>query len=104
MGWNYRVIRNRERDQMDPKKWVYWFAIHEAYYDDHGRIWAISKDAMGPHGETFAELRSDFTGFMAAFQKPALDYWRLPEKGAKGPCRGLECERVKEGRRGKRVR
>lgn len=104
MGWNYRVIRHRRTDITAKHRWVHWFEIHEAYYDDHGRIWAISKDGMGPHGETFAELRSDFAGFMAALQKPVLDEWKLPEKGAQGPCKGLECKRMKERKRGKRIR
>ena len=94
-GWNYRVLRHRQRDRLNKRRWVYWFAIHEAYYDDHGRIWAISKDGMSPHGETLAELRSDFTMFMNAFQKPVLDEWKLPEKEAQGPCKGHACKKGK---------
>jgi len=83
-GWNYRVIRHRGKDPLGKRKWVYWFSIHEAYYDDHGKIWATT-DACSPHGESEKELRADFCYFMEAFSKPVLNEWKLPEKGAKNP-------------------
>lgn len=96
-GWNYRVVRHREKDQLKRKKWVYWFSIHEAYYDDHGKIWATT-DACSPHGESLKELKTDFAYFMGAFSKPVLDEWKLPQKGAKGPGN------VKEKKHGERIR
>jgi len=86
-GWNYRVIRSREKNSLKKKEWVYWFGIHEAYYDDKARVWTITEDSVGPHGETVKELKTDFAYFMQAFSKPVLDGWKLPQKGAKGPNR-----------------
>lgn len=82
-GWNYRVIRHRTRVNKK-SRWMYWFAVHETYYDSNGLIRAWSEKPDYPQGDSLDELRDGFTLYMQAFQKPVLDEWKLPEKGAKG--------------------
>ena len=81
--WNYRVVR---RKRTDPDGKVFeGFAIHEAYYDDAGRVWAITENGSEPYGETLEEMREDFDGMAAALDAPALDYDAVPEPGAENP-------------------
>lgn len=61
MIWNYRVI---EHDK--------FFAIHEVYYNDKGKITAISEDPMHPHGNNLEELKGDMEYFFQAFSRPVL--------------------------------
>jgi len=61
MSWDYRVI---EHDGM--------FTIHEVYYNDKGDITSISKDPMGPSGDTLDELKVDIEYFLQALDMPVL--------------------------------
>ena len=90
-GWNYRVIRRRVGRR------AYTYSIYEAYYDDQGRIHSWSASPDYPQGDSFASLRREFTAYMQAFQKPVLDEWKLPEKGARGFVIGKEKRREKGG-------
>lgn len=67
MSWNYRVVKHIDKGEM-------WYAIHEAYYNKAGDIYAISTDEMSPHGETIKELKSDFRMMQKALNAPILDY------------------------------
>ena len=69
--WNYRIIR-KESEHEIMGKWVR-FGIHEVYYSD-GKPSMCSVDAMEPHGETLDELKEDLKHFLAALDKPVLNY------------------------------
>ena len=62
MNWDYRVIKH---DGM--------FTIHEVYYNDKGYITSISKDPMGPSGDTLEELKDDMKYFLQALDMPVLE-------------------------------
>jgi hypothetical protein len=61
--WNYRVIEN---DGV--------FAIHEAYYDDAGKVITIAVESVAPLGESLAELRADLEYYNQALARPVLRY------------------------------
>lgn len=82
-GWNYRIICHRERPTKK-SRWTYWFAVHEAYYDHNGLVHSWTATPVYPQGDSLKELRDGFTLYMQAFQKPVLNEWQLPEKGALG--------------------
>ena len=78
MTWQYRVLRSRWQSG---RKWAYHYAIHEVYGDS--KNW--TQDAMGPSGDTLAELKSDYEYMAEAFKLPVLDY--------------QTCQPIKGGRR-----
>lgn len=67
MSWNYRVIKRKFADE-------YRYAIHEAYYDDDGEIWSITKEPVEPQGETEKELADDVARYIKSLVRPVLDY------------------------------
>lgn len=65
MSWNYRVIKTTHGGED-------FFSIHEAYYNRFGKISAISRDAMEPHGATLEELGRDLSKMSQALHLPVL--------------------------------
>jgi len=82
--WNTRVVRKH-----DETSDITTFEIHEVHYDDNHQITAWTESAVGPFGETVAELEEDIKHFIEAIRKPILelehhaDGERLVEVGAK---------------------
>ena len=71
-GWNNRIVK---RDFVSPagrKESVY--GVVEAYYDDEGKVQAITEDFIVPISETKDGLVSELKRFLSAFDKPILDY------------------------------
>ncbi|MCF7826332.1 MAG: hypothetical protein K9N29_06750 [Candidatus Marinimicrobia bacterium] len=66
--WNTRVVR--KYDKTSDKS---TFEIHEVHYDDNHQITAWTESAVGPFGETLAELKEDIKHFIEAVQKPILE-------------------------------
>lgn len=87
--WNYRVVR---RDVGEDAI----LGIHEAYYDDQGRVSMISKEPDGVSAETVEGLREVLSWMREALEKPALDYDKIPEPGAAGPVAEAEEEEEEE--------
>lgn len=65
--WNYRVMRKKS------KNGEVRYAIHETYYDG-GKVTGWTRDAIGPRGDTLAELKNDYKFMASALKKPVLDY------------------------------
>ena len=59
--WNYRVVEN---DGV--------FAIHEAYYDDEGKVITITVEPVAPLGESLTELQTDLEYYSRALARPVL--------------------------------
>jgi len=74
MMWNYRVVRKKELTH-------FTYAVHEAYYDNNGKVGSITQKAINPFGETIEELRHSWLMMAEAFGKPILDYDDIPEPG-----------------------
>ena len=72
--WNYRVVRKKELTH-------FTYAVHEAYYDNNGKVGSITQKAINPFGETIEELRHSWLMMTEAFGKPILNYDDIPEPG-----------------------
>ena len=100
--WNYRVVRKKNTyiDPANKKERVdYTYAIHEAYYDENGRVGAITQEPVEPFGENVEELRHSWVMMAEAFGQPVLDYGNIPESGydrKKDPIGSVLDERLKE--------
>lgn len=82
--WNYRVVRKkhtwRHPDTQEEQS-SYSYGIHEAYYDQHGKVGMITEEAVEPYGETIEELRHAWVMMAEAFGLPLLDDEQIPEPG-----------------------
>lgn len=67
MSWNYRVLKTKDVDGSD-----FW-AVHEVYYDDTGRVETWTESHVYPSGENWAELSRDVGAYAKALMQPALD-------------------------------
>ena len=77
--WNYRLVRRKHPDGSRS------YAVHEAYYDEAGRIWAVTENPAEVFGTTLKEARGDSRAIARAFRLPILAWERLPDKRAKRP-------------------
>lgn len=67
--WNHRVVRHKgENNEPD------WYAIHEVYYDDLGKITGMTVDSASPFGESKNEIKREITNMLAACDKRVIDY------------------------------
>jgi len=78
MSWNWRVVRKTVGG-----KAIY--AVHEAYYDESGRVWAATEESVAAQGGSVKELEGELRQQLEALDKPVLDYDSIPEPGAVGP-------------------
>ena len=89
MSWNYRrVLRQYENGESE-------IAIHEAYYDSEGRVWAITTEpaqvcAILGESESEDPLRDVLIMMLKALDKPVLDFDGIPEPGAINPGSAIE--------------
>ena len=73
MTWNYRIVRQKGNDRLEPGQFFY--GIHEAYYDRAGQCYAITAEPVAPFGESAQELRQTLLMMkMDATKRPVLDY------------------------------
>ena len=83
MSWSYRIIRRRDPDGTPS------FALHEAYMDSEGRVYAITKEPAVAIGDTPAELYEVLMmqkmSAMKQQGRTILDYDAVPEPGAVEP-------------------
>lgn len=79
MSWNYRIVRTVEGGEEH-------FAVHEAFYDDAGRVWAITAEPVAAAGDTRAEVLAALADMIEdCEQAPVLDHDGVPEPGAVNP-------------------
>lgn len=77
--WNYRLVRRRMKGET-------FYDVHEAYYDDKQKVWAITQNPTTARGDTRDEVLQCLARMMNdILRAPVLDYNKVPEKGAKGP-------------------
>jgi hypothetical protein len=72
--WNYRVLK-----RTDQKSGEVIYAIHEVYYDEHGKPEGCTEENVAPMGESLAELQDDLDHYQQALKKPVLGYDSLEE-------------------------
>ncbi len=81
--WNYRVVRKKYElaTEDDENRSYYQYAIHEAYYDNNGKVGSITQEPIIPSGENIEELRHSWLIQAEAFGQPILDFDNIPEEG-----------------------
>jgi hypothetical protein len=82
MTWNHRVVK---RTYSTEKYSEDYFSIHEAYYDENGKIFAITDSGVPPGGESLEDLKWSVEQMKKALDHPVLDYDSIPEEGAINP-------------------
>ena len=66
MSWNYRIVRYRNRKA--------GYGLHEVYYDDDGKPWAMTQEPASVAAMTPDEIRGDLMLMQAdARKRPILD-------------------------------
>lgn len=84
MMWNYRVVRKKtvlKGSESKKERTHFTYTVHEAYYDNNGKVGSITQDPIYPFGETIEELRHSWLMMAEAFGQPLLDYDDIPESG-----------------------
>lgn len=76
MTWNHRVIHRKFKDGGEE------YAIHEVFYDDKGKMQAVTEESVGPGGESLAELVESMGELALALIQPVVDFQDIPEEGA----------------------
>ena len=79
-GWDYRVLH-----RVNGRTGEEWYGIHEVYYDEAGRIWSCTKDAIAPVGYSLEDLGDELETMAKALEQPVLEYGGIPEDGAVSP-------------------
>jgi len=63
------------------------YGVHEAYYDELGRVHSLSEDPIGPTGDTVEELAARLKLLLEGLQKEALDFDSVCGDGESKPSR-----------------
>ena len=85
MTWNYRVVKRRHvgKDLLGRDYVTYTYGIHEAYYDEKGKVCSITENPVDAFGESREELERDLKRHLKALKLPTIDYDTI---------RGCNCE------------
>lgn len=70
MTWNYRVCKRTYRDEKYEET---TYAIHEAYYNKNGEIYAITENGVSIIGEDVEDLGLAYERMGKAFEKDIID-------------------------------
>lgn len=97
--WNHRVVRWNHKDDKPP---CVTYGIHEAFYDDKGKVWGITERPVEVDADSPKELRETVKWMTSALKHPILDYDKIPEKGAESP--GPSKEELKDIKKAKKSR
>lgn len=73
--WNHRVVRRIVGDETQ-------LGIHETYYDDAGKVRAISSEPDGIVSDSIHGLQVQLGWMLKALDQPVLEYDQIPEPGA----------------------
>lgn len=62
------------------------FAVHEAFYDDAGKVWAITAEPVAASGESRATALTALADMLQDCERdPVLEFDGVPEPGAVHP-------------------
>ena len=68
--WNNRIVRHKSPSGD-------WYAMHEVYYGDDGKVWGWTMQHTKPYGETIEELISSLEQMIMdaqRFKDDVIDY------------------------------
>lgn len=73
--WNYRLVKKHTKNpQSLGGNEYYTYAIHEAYYDDDGKVWGVTEEPVRLSADHLSELMIEWNMLVEAFGQPILDY------------------------------
>jgi hypothetical protein len=81
-SWNYRVVHRKILGRT-PEFDEDYYAIHEVYYDEDGKMVAVTADAVPAHSEDMKGLAWVIERFAQAYKNDVVEWDSVPEKGAK---------------------
>jgi len=61
--WNYRIVKNKAG----------WHSIHEAYYDEDGKLNGYTVNSIAVDGETVESISRVLEMMKEALDKPIID-------------------------------
>ena len=74
MTWNYRIIKEKNKEHLDlDDEDAYFFAIHEVYYDEKEKPITCTVDPVSPSGRSLEELKADMKHYLQALKRPVLE-------------------------------
>ena len=86
MNWNHRVVkRTYTSEDGKPVYREVMYGVHEAYYDEKGKVFMITDNPTAPSGDSMEELKESLEYMTKALEHPILDYDNIPEDGAIDP-------------------
>ena len=81
-SWNYRVIHRKILGRT-PEYDEDVYAIHEVYYDDAGKMVAVTTEPVPAYSENMKGMGWVLERFAEAYKKDVVEWDSIPEKGAK---------------------
>jgi len=74
MTWNYRIIKEKNKEHLDlDDEDAYFFAIHEVYYDKKEKPITCTVDPVSPSGRSLKELKADMKHYLQALKRPIIE-------------------------------
>lgn len=75
MTWNYRLVKRHTKNpqNLGGNEYV-TYAIHEAFYDEDGKVWSITENPTDLSAEHLNELMISWDMMTEAFSQPILDW------------------------------
>ncbi len=70
MTWNHRVVKYVGKDCGIDET---FYEIREAYYNQDGKIWAITENATGVFGENIDQLKVTLDRMTKALEQEVID-------------------------------
>lgn len=71
--WNHRIVKKRDPNYKEGSAWPeFFYEIHEAHYNDNGKLCAITEDAISPYGETIEDIKEVLEWMLKACDNPIL--------------------------------
>lgn len=82
-SWNYRIVRKKTAwtaEDGTVREHIS-YGIHEAFYDDTGKVSMITENPIDLSCESLSGLQSTWNMPLEAFGQPILDFDKIPEEG-----------------------
>jgi hypothetical protein len=86
--WNYRLCKITYNKGEDIEEVSY--EIRETYYNDDGRVWAITEKAVGLYGDTPEVAKECYRRFGLAFEKEVIDLDTIEYAPLKNGAGGID--------------
>ena len=84
MTWNFRLVKHPP-----PKSGAPWYGVHEVFYNEAGKPWAMTQESIRLEGESVKDIFADLKLIRRDLRRlPILNVskltWARPPKGIRG--------------------